>query len=70
MLLVLLNAQKERVSMDKIKICRYCHARDITPVELTTRHGSRTEISFLCPRCGETLGTKWSKKKKGGEQNA
>lgn len=64
MLLALLNAQKERDIVEKLKTCRYCRAKDITLVEVTSRHGSRMQTSFLCPRCGETLGVKWSKKKK------
>lgn len=55
--------------MEKSKSCRYCRAKDITLVEVISRHGSRTQTSYLCPRCGETLGIKWSKKKE-GERNA
>lgn len=54
--------------MEKSKSCRYCRAKDLTLVEVISRHGSRTQTSFLCPRCGETLGIKWSKK--AGERNA
>jgi len=50
--------------MDKLKYCRYCRAKDITPIEVTTRRGSSTQTALLCPRCGEIMGAKWPKKKK------
>lgn len=56
--------------MDSTKMCRFCRARDIAPVKLVRRYDSRVQTTFLCPRCGETLDSKWSKQKKGGARNA
>lgn len=44
--------------------CRFCRVRDITPVKLIQRMGSRTRTAYHCPNCGEELDVFWDKKKK------
>ena len=44
--------------------CRFCRARNITPVKLIQRTGSQTRIAYHCPNCGEELDVIWKKKKK------
>ena len=44
--------------------CRFCRARNITPVKVVTLAGSGIKTAYHCPRCGEELTAYWTKQKK------
>lgn len=48
---------------DRIRFCRFCRSRDITPVVVVSHYGKRTRTSYNCPVCGEYLDVIWKKEK-------
>lgn len=44
--------------------CKFCRSRNLIPVVVIQRFGSKTRTAYHCPNCGEEMSVVWTSKKK------
>jgi ribosomal protein S27AE len=49
----------DEIPRKSIRFCNHCGAKRVEPVIYSAVKGSKTQMVYMCPKCGETIVAYW-----------